>query len=210
MSPDASRAVGVAGQLWDPARRPAFAANIADEYAKVRADRAGEHQGALISIADARANRFQVDLSIAPPVPAFTGVRAFDQWPLAELRERIDWTPFFQTWEMAGAYPAILKHPDLGRAAQDLFDDAQRLLDEIEQRGLLTARAAVGFWPANATDDDITLYADTTRQGEHAVIHSLRQQASRKDARAAFALADFVAQRDTGIADYVPVHSRSL
>jgi 5-methyltetrahydrofolate--homocysteine methyltransferase len=200
---DASRAVGVAGQLWDAARRPAFAASIAEEYAKVRADRAGEHQGALISIEDARANRFQVDLSIAPPVPAFTGVRAFDRWPLAELRERIDWTPFFQTWELQGAYPAILKHPDVGKAAQDLFDDAQRLLDDIERRGLLTARAAVGFWPANAVGDDIALYTDTTRQKEEAVIHSLRQQASRKDARAAFALADFVAQRATGIADYV-------
>ena len=113
---DASRAVGVAGALWDKARRPEFAAKINEEYAKVRADRAGEHQGALITIEDARSNRFQVDLSITPPVPSFLGVRAFDQWPLAELRNKIDWTPFFQTWEMQGAYPAILKHPVHGKA----------------------------------------------------------------------------------------------
>ena len=200
---DASRAVGVAGTLWDKARRPEFAAKINAEYAQVRADRAGEHQGALIAITDARANRFQIDLSTAPPVPTFLGVRAFDNWPLAELRERIDWTPFFQTWEMPGAYPAILRHPVHGKPARELFDDAQQLLDEMESSAMLVARAAVGFWPANAIGDDITLYADTTRTTRLTEIHSLRQQASRKDARAAYALADFVAQHDTGIADYV-------
>ena len=200
---DASRAVGVAGALWDKARRPEFAAKINEEYAKVRADRAGEHQGALITIEDARSNRFQVDLSITPPVPSFLGVRAFDQWPLAELRNKIDWTPFFQTWEMQGAYPAILKHPVHGKAAQELFDDAQRLLDEIETGNLLVARATVGFWPANAIGDDIELYADASRREQRAVIHSLRQQASRKDARAAFALSDFVAPKETGITDFV-------
>ena len=200
---DASRAVGVAGNLWDPAKRPEFAAGISAEYAKVRADRAGEHQGSLISLADARANRLQVDLSLVPPVPKFTGVRAFDHWPLAELRQRIDWTPFFQAWELPGAYPAILQHPSHGAAARDLFDDAQRLLDDIEQGGALIARAAVGFWPANAVGDDIELYADDNRADVRAVIHSLRQQASRKDNRAALALSDFVAPRDTGVADYV-------
>ena len=200
---DASRAVGVAGALWDKARRPEFAAKINAEYAQVRADRAGERQGALITIADARANRFQVDLTITPPIPTFLGVRAFDRWPLAELRERIDWTPFFQTWEMPGAYPAILQHPVHGPAARELFEDAQRLLDEIEASTALVARAAVGFWPANAIGDDIALYTDATRRTRLTDIHSLRQQASRKDARAAFALADFVAQADTGIADYV-------
>ncbi len=200
---DASRAVGVAGALWDQSRRPEFVAKLNEEYAKVRADRAGEHQGALITIEDARANRFQVDLSLTPPEPSFLGVRAFDQWPLAELRTMIDWTPFFQTWEMQGAYPAILKHPVHGKAAQELFDDAQRLLDEIDTGNLLVARAAVGFWPANAVGDDIELYADASCADQRAVMHSLRQQASRKDARAAFALSDFVAPKETGIADFV-------
>ncbi|MES1259478.1 MAG: vitamin B12 dependent-methionine synthase activation domain-containing protein, partial [Gemmatimonadota bacterium] len=200
---DASRAVGVAGSLWDKGRRPEFMAAIDAEYAKVRADRAGEHQGALITIDEARANRFQVDIAQAPPVPSFLGVRAFDRWPLAELRDKIDWTPFFQTWEMQGAYPAILKHPVHGKAAQDLFDDAQQLLDEIERKEILTARAAVGFWPANAVGDDIELFTDATRTKQRTVIHSLRQQASRKDARAAFALSDFVAPKESGVADYV-------
>jgi len=200
---DASRAVGVAGSLWDKGRRPEFTAKINEEYAQVRADRAGEHQGALITIDEARANRFQVDLTQAPPVPSFLGVRAFDQWPLRELREKIDWTPFFQTWEMPGAYPAILKHPVHGKAAQELFDDAQRLLNEIEQKQLLMARAVVGFWPANAAGDDIELFTDDSRNKQRAVIHSLRQQASRKDARAAFALSDFVAPKESGVADYV-------
>ena len=109
---DASRAVPVASALRDPARRPAFVAGIDAEYAKVRADRAGEHEGTLLSLADARANRLQVDLSIAAPVPTFFGVRTFDAWPIADLRRYIDWTPFFQTWEMSGVYPAIFKHPE--------------------------------------------------------------------------------------------------
>jgi 5-methyltetrahydrofolate--homocysteine methyltransferase len=200
---DASRAVGVAGSLWDKARRPEFAAKINAEYAQVRADRAGEHEGALLSLADARRNRFQVDLTIPPPPPSFLGVRAFDRWPIAELRRYIDWTPFFQAWEMTGAYPAILKHPDHGAAARDLFDDAQRLLDELERSGALQARAAVGFWPANACEDDIVLYADASRQSAHAVVHSLRQQATRKDSRPSLALADFVAPAASGVADHV-------
>jgi 5-methyltetrahydrofolate--homocysteine methyltransferase len=200
---DASRAVGVAASLWDKARRPAFAAGIAAEYAQVRADRASDHQGSLVSIATAREHRFLPDLSLTPPVPSFLGVRAFDRWPLAELRAKIDWTPFFQTWEMPGAYPAILQHPVHGKPAQELFDDAQRLLDEVERDDALTAKGVVGFWPANAVGDDIELFVDASRTERRAVIHSLRQQAARKDGRASLALADFVAPRDSGIADYV-------
>ncbi len=200
---DASRAVPVAGSLRDPVRRGPFAAAITAEYAKLRADRAGEHEGLLITLAEARRNRFQVDLTLPPPRPSFLGVRSFDRWSIADLRAYIDWTPFFQAWELAGAYPAIFKHPEHGEAARDLFDDAQRLLDEIERSGALTARGAIGFWPANSCGDDIVLYADATRGAEHAVVHSLRQQASRKDGRPALALADFVAPRDSGITDYV-------
>jgi 5-methyltetrahydrofolate--homocysteine methyltransferase len=200
---DASRAVPVASSLRDPERRDAFAAGISAEYAKVRAERAGEHEGSLITLAEARRNRFQADLAVRPPVPAFLGVRSFDRWPVAELRRYIDWTPFFQAWEMQGAYPAIFKHPQHGHAARELFDDAQELLDEVEQRGSLTARGAVGFWPANSCDDDIVLYTDATRTVETATLHSLRQQATRKDGRPALALADFVAPRSSGIADYM-------
>jgi 5-methyltetrahydrofolate--homocysteine methyltransferase len=200
---DASRAVPVASSLRDPAQRDAFAAKITTEYAKLRADRAGEHQGALITLAEARKNRFQVDLTIPPPVPSFVGVRAFDRWPIGELRRYIDWTPFFQAWEMSGAYPAILKHPDHGPAASELFHDAQRLLDELEKSGALQPRAVAGFWPANACDDDVILYADATRTAQHAVVHTLRQQATRKDSRPSLALADFVAPDASGIADFL-------
>jgi 5-methyltetrahydrofolate--homocysteine methyltransferase len=200
---DASRAVGVAAALWDPARRPAFVAAIDEEYAQLRADRAGEHQGSLEPIDVARRNHFKVDLALTPPTPSFLGVKAFDQWSLADLRSAIDWTPFFQAWELRGAYPAILKHPVHGQAARDLFDDAQQMLDEIEKGGLLVARGAVGFWPASPCGDDIALFTDESRAAERAVIHSLRQQATRKDGRATYALADFVAPHDSGIADYV-------
>src|ERR1017187_9956121 len=200
---DASRAVPVAGSLRDPVRRGPFAAAITAEYAKLRADRAGEREGLLITLVEARRNRFQVDLTLPPPRPSFLGVRSFDRWSIADLRAYIDWTPFFQAWELAGAYPAIFKHPEHGEAARDLFDDAQRLLDEIERSGALTARGAIGFWPANSCGDDIVLYADATRSAEHAVVPSLRQQASRKDGRPALALADFVAPRDSGITDYM-------
>ena len=200
---DASRAVPVAGALRDPARREAFAADIRVEYAKVRAERAGEHEGPLLTLADARTNRFRVDLAPEPPVPAFLGVRSFDTWPLADLRPYIDWTPFFQAWEMSGAFPAILKHPQHGTAASELYRDAIRVLDELERSGGLSARAAIGFWPANSRGDDIVLYTDAGRRSEAAVIHTLRQQAARKDGRAAIALADFVAPCESGIADYM-------
>jgi 5-methyltetrahydrofolate--homocysteine methyltransferase len=200
---DASRAVPVAGSLRDPERRTAFAAGIRTEYARVRAERAGEHEGSLLSLAQARANHFQPDLSVAAPVPAFLGLRTFDRQPIGGLRRYIDWTPFFQAWEMPGAYPALLTHPEHGAAAQELFDDAQRLLDEIERGDLLTARGVIGFWPANACDDDIVLFADAARRTERAVVHTLRQQATRKDGRAALALADFTAPQSSGIPDYL-------
>ncbi|HEY4102141.1 MAG TPA: methionine synthase [Gemmatimonadales bacterium] len=200
---DASRAVPVANALRDPAQRPAFAASVAAEYAGIRAARAGEHEGTLLTIEAARRNAFPVDLTIPPPVPSVVGIRAFDRWPLADLRRRIDWTPFFQAWEMPGAYPAILTHPDHGRAASDLFADASRILDEVEARGTLVARGVVGFWPANAWGDDIILYQDDSRDTERARVHTLRQQAQRKDNRPSIALADFVAPVASGVADYV-------
>ncbi|HET9133233.1 MAG TPA: methionine synthase, partial [Gemmatimonadales bacterium] len=200
---DASRAVPVAAALKDANRREAFAADIAAEYEAIRVEREGEHETALVTLAEARAAALPIDLAIPAPTPSFTGLRTFDAWPLADLRTRIDWTPFFRTWELPGAYPSILEHPVHGRVARDLFADAERILDELEAGALLTARGVVGFWAADASGDDITLYADDAREQPLATVHTLRQQARRRDDRALLALADFVAPRTAGVPDYV-------
>ncbi|MES2123572.1 MAG: methionine synthase [Gemmatimonadota bacterium] len=200
---DASRAVPVASSLRDADKRDAFAAGIAAEYEKLRIEREGEHEGSMIPLEQARANPARIDLTLPAPRPAFLGVRAFDNWPLSDLRQRIDWTPFFRTWELTGSYPTILDHPEQGAVASDLFREANAALDELERSGALTARGVVGFWPADATSDDITLYADEHRTTPVSVLHTLRQQAVRNDNRPSLALADFVAPRAADVPDYV-------
>ncbi len=200
---DASRAVGVAGQLLDPGSRAAFAASVRDDYEAVRRERegrAGREQ--RLSIAEARANRPVVDWSSTPPRPSFLGVRAFERYPLAELVDRIDWGPLFTTWELRGAFPAILDDPVVGGAARDLYADARGLLARIVDEGLLEARAVVGFWPANATpEDDIVLWSDETRSVELARIHALRQQMAKAGGRSNLSVADYVGPAD--ITDFV-------
>ncbi len=202
---DASRAVGVAGALADPDRRPAFAATIRDEYEVVRRDRSERRsKERQLTIAEARANHVPIDwTTVVPPRPSFLGVRTFDRYPLAELVERIDWTPFFATWELRGAYPRILADPTVGKAARDLHRDALALLDRIVAEDRLRATAVVGFWPANAVGDDIVAWRDETRSTTLATFRTLRQQMAKTDARPNVALADFVAPLDTGIADYL-------
>ncbi len=200
---DASRAVPVASALHDPARRTIFAAEIAAEYEALRIEREGEREGALTPIAEARATPLPVDWSLPVPVPTYTGLRAFDAWPIADLRRRIDWTPFFRTWELDGAYPTILEHPVHGAAARDLFRDAEALLDELEHNNSIRARGVVGFWPADATADDITLYHDPARSAPLRTLHMLRQQGKRRDRRPLLSLSDLVAPRSHGLTDYV-------
>ncbi len=203
---DASRAVGVAGALVQEDRREAFVAGIRDEYEAVRQDRAGRQaKERRLTIAQARANRVPIDWSsIQPPRPTFLGPRTFPAVPLRELVEFIDWTPFFATWEMRGAFPAILDDPRLGSAARDLHRDAVALLDRIVAEDRLTANAVVGFWPANTVDsDDIALWDDETRKGRVATFRTLRQQMAKPDGRPNVALADFVAPLETGLVDYV-------
>jgi len=130
-------------------------------------------------------------------------VRVFDEYPLQELVDRIDWTPFFQTWELRGHYPAILEDPVTGAAARPLFEDAKRMLNQIVCGRLLRARAVVGFWPAAAAGDDIELYTDETRLERRAVVHTLRQQMTKVAGRPNLALADFVAPRESGRVDYL-------
>ena len=200
---DASRAVAVAGSLLDRDGRDAYAGRMRAEYEQVRKEREGRrNREARLTLADARANRQVVDWSAAPPRPSFLGVRAFEDYPLAELVERIDWTPFFTTWELRGAYPAIFADPKVGKAARDLHADAIALLSRIVDERLLTASAVVGFWPANATpDDDVILFEDEGRTRELARLHAIRQQMAKPDGRPNVSIADFVGP--AGVADYV-------
>ncbi len=201
---DASRAVGVAGSLVSDSLKTDLVRNTRTEYAGIRTARAGRSEGDnQIKIEEARANRLVLDLTVPVPRPSFLGVRAFDNFPLATLVERIDWTPFFQTWELAGHYPAILSDPVVGPTASDLFREARTLLDGIVADNLLTARAVVGFWPANASGDDIELYTDETGSDVAATIRTLRQQHRKSGSRPNLALADFVAPKATGLRDYV-------
>jgi 5-methyltetrahydrofolate--homocysteine methyltransferase len=203
---DASRAVGVASSLIGENRR-AYEAKVRAEYRDVAEGHARNlADKRRITLAQARSDRFAIDWkTYTPPKPSFLGVRAFRNYPVAELVPYIDWTPFFATWEMKGTYPHILEDEKLGEAARSLFDDAQAMLKQMVAENWLTANAVVGFWPANAVGDDLALYADESRRVERARLFTLRQQMARSagNTRSHTALADFVAPQETGLADYV-------
>ncbi len=202
---DASRAVGVVSGLMSPEERPKAIAKVRDEYTRMAESYArGQAEKHRTAIADARANRSKIDwASYTPPKPSFLGTRTFKAYDLAELARYIDWTPFFQAWELKGAFPRILEDDKYGEAARPLFDDAMAMLKQLIAEKWLTANGVVGFWPANSVGDDIEIYADETRKTKIATLHTLRQQMARDGTRANLALADFVAPKDTGIADYV-------
>jgi 5-methyltetrahydrofolate--homocysteine methyltransferase len=202
---DASRAVGVASSLLSDTQREDFVRGVRTEYARVREERAGTEGSGRErpGLAEARANRLVVDLSRPAPKPCFLGVRTLAPYPLAELVDYIDWTPFFQAWELAGRYPAILEDSKVGVAARSLFADAERMLERIVAEELLEARAAVGFFPANSVGDDVEVYADESRREVRAVAYTLRQQLSKSAGRPNLALADFVAPREGGAIDYI-------
>ena len=197
---DASRAVGVASNLMSDTLRDDYLTGMREEYRALRASRAGGRGERLQPIEAAR--RARPELAWTPaPAPAFTGVRLFDDYPLPELVERIDWTPFFQTWELRGHYPAILTDPQVGAAASSLFADAQQMLRRIVDQKQLRARGAVAFHPARASGDDIELLDPDG--GVLATLHTLRQQMAKAEGRANYALADFVAPASEGVPDYV-------
>ncbi len=204
---DASRAVGVVSNLLSETGSKTYIDGVKAEYVKVReAHLANEAKKQRITIAAARANKYAIDwASYTPPKPSFLGTRTLKNFPLADLVPFIDWTPFFQTWELTGRYPAILDDNKVGVEARKLFADAKALLDRIVKEKWFTANAVVGFWPANSVGDDIALFADDTRAQERAKLFSLRQQIARDPSRnrAHTALADFVAPKETGLADYV-------
>ena len=202
---DASRAVGVSGALLSPTQRDAFVKETREEYVEVRRARADRQRDVKRqSFEAARANKAPIDLTVAVPKPSFTGVRTFDDFPLRELVPRIDWTPFFQAWELAGHYPAILEDPTVGHAARSLYADAQTMLRRVVEEKWLHARAVVGFLPANSNGaEDITLWSDPSAASAVATIHTIRQQMVKHDGRPNFALADFVAPAASGVTDWM-------
>ena len=191
---DASRAVGVVSNLLSD-EKVTYIDEVRREYQEVAARyNRGDADRARLSIEDARANAVKLDWSAyQAPRPQFTGTKVLADWDLAEIARYIDWTPFFQTWEMKGIYPKLLDDPAQGEAARALFVDAQAMLKRIIGERWLSPRAVVGFWPANRTGDDIRLWTDEDRTAELATLHTLRQQVTKRDGRPNVALADFVA-----------------
>ena len=202
---DASRAVGVTSSLLSDDRRDAYMAGVREEYEGIRVARAARGGAErLVALSAARANKAVIDLAVPVTIPTFIGPRTLSPYPLADLVPFIDWTPFFQTWELAGHYPAILQDPVVGEAARTLYADARALLDRIVREERVEARASFGFWPANSVGDDIEVYADDSRDTVIATLHMLRQQLDKKgDGRPNHCLADFVAAKSSGVADYI-------
>lgn len=202
---DASRAVGVVSNLLAEGGREDYVNNIRTEYAKVAAAHArSEAEKIRLPIARARANGQQVDWAAYEPTrPSFLGTKVFEDYALDELVPYIDWTPFFQTWELKGRFPAILEDEKQGEAARQLYTDAQAMLKKIVEEKWFRPRAVIGFWPANAVGDDIRLFKDDSRSQELATFFTLRQQLSKRDGRPNVALSDFVAPVESGKQDYI-------
>ncbi|MFC7065542.1 methionine synthase [Brucella rhizosphaerae] len=202
---DASRAVGVVSNLLSPENKEGYIEGIRAEYAKVAAAHArSEAEKKRLPLARARENAHKLDWdAYNPPKPTFLGTKTFENYDLAAIARYIDWTPFFQTWEMKGRYPAILEDEKQGEAARALWVDAQAMLAKIIDEKWFAPRAVIGFWPANTVGDDIRLFADESRKEELATFFTLRQQLSKRDGRPNVAMSDFVAPVDSGKQDYV-------
>ncbi|CUX16867.1 methionine synthase [Agrobacterium deltaense] len=202
---DASRAVGVVSALLSAEQKPAYIDGIRSEYAKVaEAHARNEREKQRLPLSRARENAHKIDWSSYSAVkPQFFGTKVFETYDLEELSRYIDWTPFFQTWELKGRFPAILDDEKQGEAARQLYSDAQAMLKKIIEENWFRPRAVIGFWPANAVGDDIRLFTDESRGEELATFFTLRQQLSKRDGRPNVALSDFVAPVDSGVADYV-------
>jgi 5-methyltetrahydrofolate--homocysteine methyltransferase len=202
---DASRAVGVVSALLSGEQKPDFVKTVQADYARLAEQHARSQEEKNRSpIAVARANRLKASFDSWRPVrPSFLGTRSFAPIPLETLIPFIDWTPFFQTWELPRRFPDILTDEKYGEAASSLYEDAQRMLSQMAEEKWLEARAVVGFWPAAAEGDDVVLYTDDTRTERRATLHTLRQQMARSNGRPNLALSDFVAPVDSGIPDYI-------
>lgn len=203
--PDASRAVGVAQNLLSADNKAGFVGGVRDEYERIRVERAKHgkvHKTA--EIAKARANKVEIDWStFEADQPTFLGLKTFDDYDLEKLVERIDWTPFFSAWELAGRYPRILNDDVVGAEATKLFEEGRAMLQTIVDQKWLQARGVIGFFPANSVGDDIEVYTDESRTDVAHVLHSLRQQDLKKGTQPNFCLSDFIAPKDSGKADYI-------
>lgn len=186
---DASRAVGVATTLVSDTIRDDYVAKIADEYEAVRVARANKGQSNLLPLETARNNAFEADMTLKPGKPRMPGVHTFSDWDLKDLRQYIDWTPFFRAWELAGNYPAILEDKVVGESATSLFADAQAMLDKIIAEKWLTARGVAGLWPCRRKGDDIIVHVEDEK---HVTLPMLRQQIAKREGRANMCLADFI------------------
>ena len=201
---DASRAVGVVGSLVNADLRADFAKKIRTDYDQIRQTHQDRGSKSLWTLAQVRANRFQSNWAeVNIPIPAFTGTKIMPQQPLDQLIPYIDWSPFFHTWELRGRYPTILEDPVVGSKAKELYDDALTLLRKIVDQRLFTANGVYGFFPANSLGDDIAIYTDDRRTAVLTKFHTLRQQSEKPQGQRSFALADFVAPRESDRADYV-------
>lgn len=202
---DASRSVPVVAALLDDKQRPALLESTAADYASLRERHAQKNERPMVPLEKARANRTPIEWDgYTPPVPVIgTGVREFLDYDLAELREFIDWQPFFNAWEMKGRFPDILNNPASGEAARKLYDDAQQMLDNAIKEKWLTANAVIGFFPANAVGDDVEVYTDDTRTEVLTTFHNLRQQGAHRAGIPNRSLGDFIAPKETGLADYI-------
>ena len=204
---DASRAVGVVSSLVSETAKDKYIADTRDEYAKLAAAHANARNAKdRQTLAAARENRMKIDwTNYKPTRPSFLGTKVFTDYPLENLVPYIDWTPFFATWELAGQYPQILKDDKMGEAARTLYADAREMLQQMIEEKWLRASAVIGFWPANEIGgDDIELYTDDSRKERLTVLHTLRQQMMRRNSdRPNMAIADFIAPKETGIADYI-------
>ena len=196
---DASRAVGVVSSLMSPEERPKVIAQVREDYLRMAETHArGRAEKSRVSLAQARANRMNIDWSgYTPPKPSFLGTRSFKAYDLADLARYIDWSPFFQAWELKGAYPRILEDDKYGEAARNLFDDAQALLKQLIAEKWLVANGVVGFWPANSVGDDIEIYSDESRKKKIATLaHAPPADAPRREQVESCALRFHRAQRD--------------
>ena len=202
---DASRAVGVSQNLISEEHRETFVKNLSEDYEQVRINHAGRRaQTKWASLQQARENAQKIDWKdYTPTVPSFLGTKVFDDYPLQEIREYIDWTPFFYAWELKGRYPKILQDKEKGEEATKLFNDAQAMMDTLIAEKWLTAKAVIGLFPANAVNDDVEIYKDESRSELKSELHFLRQQTEQPPGRPNHSLSDYIAPKTTGIKDYI-------